>query len=308
MIISNSDIVSMNKCEYRWYYERYKNLMPIDGYPSVMSDGTFGHKLMEEAFTILMNGGTFEEAAQAAGQIAMTGAPSEMKLYKHVLAFVQYAIDQGWKPVEIEEKGNHPINSNIEFGFTPDLVIEFTKGPWRGQQAVIDYKFTGQYWTDREISTSQQVPKYIHYKNLRDGTSIRRGAVVMLNTRANNDATGHGLFLVKWVPVTREKLKNIQRENENMMRRIHGFVVLGQTHGDEFLRSILVHTSDSKQCKMCIFADDLCPMELEGRDSSKVLSRNYKNNDHYGYNGETEGAGSVADAVNKLYGNGNGDA
>ena len=287
MNISNSDMVAFHKCEWRWFYERYKNLSPRGGLPIPMEVGLFGHTLMEEAFKTVMDGGSYEDVVQATGKlmIDVIGEPEKMNIYRHVLAFVSWAEEQGWKPVSIEQKGSYQVSEEMGFGFTPDIVFEFTQGPLRGSQFIVDYKFTGQYWTDREINSSVQVPKYIAYKNKRDGTKIMRRAVVMLNTRATAKDTGPRLFLVKWVPITKKRLEHIVNENEHMMERIYDYA----TQDEDTLRQLLVHTTDSKQCKMCIFADDLCPMDIDGRDTTRVLKANYVQNTHYGYNGETEG-------------------
>lgn len=288
--ISHSDVKSMNKCEYRWYYERYKNLMPIGGYPEVMEVGTFGHSLMEEAFKVIQAGGTYEEAATASGQLLVNVTDSllKMKVYKNVLGFVAWFLEQGLRVVDIEDKQSYPVAPGVEFGFTPDITAEHTVGPLRGSLSIMDYKFTGQYWSDREINMFQQVPKYGLYKSLRTGLNISRGAVVMLNTRADAGATGNKLFLVKWIPFNKKRLENLRRENESMMRRIHSIKQYGDTHGEEKMKELLVHTGDEKACKFCFFADDLCPMEFDGRDVSKVIARNYRQNVDYGYNGEIE--------------------
>lgn len=288
--ISHSDVKSINKCEYRWYYERYKNLTPVAGLPEVMEVGTFGHLLMEEGFKVIQAGGSYEEAAEAAGKPLVHAMDSvlKMKVYKNVLAFIAWVLDQKMRIVDIEDKQSYPITDEVEFGFTPDLTVEHTQGPIRGSLSVLDYKFTGQYWSDRQINGFSQVPKYIHYKNKATGLNITRGAVVMLNTRAEANATGSKLFIVKWVPITKKRLEIIERENEIMLARINHLRTIGDTYGDDALKLNLVHTADESACKFCFFADDLCPMEWQGRDASKVIARNYKQNTNYGYNGEMD--------------------
>ena len=289
--ISHSDIKSFNKCEYRWLYERFMNLMPAGGYPEVMEVGTFGHALMEKAFETIQAGGSYEEAAESSGQLLVhvMDSPMKMKVYKNVLAFVAWFIEQGYRVVDIEDKQSFPITDSVEFGFTPDITVEHTTGPTKGSFSVFDYKFTGQYWSDREINGFSQVPKYLHYKRKATGLPITRGAIVMLNTRATATDTGSKLFVVKWVPLTKARLEAIERENEIMVRRIHHFYKIGEEEGTDFLKNILVHTADEKACKFCIFGDDLCPMDWQGKDVSRVIERNYKKNTDYGYNGETDG-------------------
>lgn len=277
MIISNSDIMSFQKCEMRFYYERILELRPRE-YPPAMETGTFGHKLMEEFFTVILNGGSYEDAAQESGKLLMGEMehPERMRVYKHVLAFGAFFLTQPWRLVALEEKGNFPVGDDKEFGFTPDIIIEITAGPLRGKMVIGDYKFTGQYWTDRQINMFQQIPKYMVYKNLRDGTDIHRGMVVMLNTRADQNATGNKLFLIKNIVPTKHRLEQIRRENEILMERI-------RPHYENPVQENFMHTVDTQQCKMCWFADDLCPMDFDGKDTTKVRARNFIIND-YGYN------------------------
>ena len=279
IIVSNSDIYSFQKCERKFYYERVLQLRPKE-YPEAMEIGTFGHKLMEEFFTVILNGGSYEDAAAATGQhlIAEINRPERTKIYRHVLAFGAYFLEQPWKLVALEEKGSHPVAPGREFGFTPDLILEWTMGPKRGQLAVMDFKFTGQYWNDKQINMFQQVPKYIAYKNDRDGTNIRMGGVVMLNTRATAKDSGTKLFLVKWVPITKKKLDVIRYENEILVERVAPFFKMPPENAER----LVVRTVDHYQCKLCWFADDLCPMDLNGQDTSRVIERNYILND-YGY-------------------------
>lgn len=279
MIISNSDIDQFQQCERKFYYSRVLELIPLE-LPMPMQIGTFGHTMMEEFFKVILAGGSYEDASLSAGQclIDVIDNPMMGKVYRHVLAFGAYFLNQPWKVVALEEKGSFPVTDDLEFGFTPDLIIEFTEGPLKGQQAVLDYKFTGQYWNDRELNMSQQIPKYIIYKNERDGTKIHRGAVVMLNTRAGVDKTGNDLFIIKWLPITKAKLATIKHENEVMMKRIEPY--FSAELGD--VEQEVIRTVNKNTCKMCWFADDLCPMDLNGQDTKRVIARNYKKND-YGY-------------------------
>jgi hypothetical protein len=289
--ISHSDIKDFQSCEYKWFYGRYKNLTPAGGLPDVMQTGLFGHDLMEEAFKVIMAGGTFEEAANASGQLLMDvmDRPLLAKVYKNVLAFVAWFQQQEYRVVGIEEKQSVPVAlAPYEFGFTPDIRFEFLKGPYRGQQGMLDYKFTGQYWSDREVNAFNQVPKYILYHNKITGDNIRHGGVVMLNTRATATDTGSKLFIIKWLPISKYRLKLIERENEIMLDRVYTMQKYGEEFGEEELKLQLVHAQNEKTCKFCFFADDLCPMDQMGKDTARSMRNNYKQNTQYGYNGELD--------------------
>jgi hypothetical protein len=106
---------------------------------------------------------------------------------------------------------------------------------------------------------------------------MRHAGVVMLNTRAaSND---RNLFLVKWLPVSKQKLLTIERENEILARRIEPLMRMTP----EEYKDQAIHTPDDYACKTCWFADDICPMEMNGQDATTTMKSNYLVND-YGYN------------------------
>lgn len=270
----------------KFYFSNKLNLRPKQ-YSVPLERGTFGHTLFEAAFTVIMNGGAIEEAMEACNELVSLelqnnpkGAMDNVSIYKHVMAFVQYVIDQPWKIVALEEFETFEIEPGIEFGYTPDLKIEWTEGIKRGSLSILDYKFTGKYWNDRQLATVQQMPKYMLYHNKTHEQKVRHCGVVMLNTRAGSNDTGTKLFLVKWLNINKEKLARIEHENSMLVRQLEPYLRMTP---QEYLDTVAVRTVDEYECMSCPFADDLCPMMMEGRDIKHAIAANYEEND-YGYN------------------------
>lgn len=302
MIISGSNIETAQKCERMYYYAVVLKLSPRE-LPIFLKRGSFGHEMMEYGFRAIMEGGTVEEATQAAAipleRMLASDDPDKaemMKVYRHVITFISWtqSPEVAWKPVAIEDvlmwdlTLKRPTSKeeitlaeqfdNLVYAFTPDLIIEFTRGPYKGQHAILDYKFLGQYMTAEALDMSQQILKYIIYRNkIKTDFKIRRGAFVQLNTRADATATGHKLFLVKWQEPTKHRLERIEYENEQLVERtanLHG------KRPDEFLR-----TTNKNVCDRCFFAGDLCPAEFDGKPQAtvdKIIQREYVTNT-YGY-------------------------
>jgi hypothetical protein len=101
----------------------------------------------------------------------------------------------------------------------------------------------------------------------------------MLNTRANSNDTGNKLFLLKWLPVSKTKLETIERENEILVKRLEPFFRMTP----EEYKAQAIHTTDEHACKTCWYADDICPMDMNGLDIKSTVEANYMVND-YGYN------------------------
>jgi hypothetical protein len=287
MIVSHSNMKSHQKCEVKFYFDVKLSLRP-KAWPEPVEKGLFGHDLMEEFFKARLQGMSYDEAASHVTKYLgdrITADSTNLvlldssRVLKHVLAFGAYVDNQPWRILDVESNSNWPIDDDAEFGFTPDLILEWTSGPQRGLPFVLDYKFTGQYWNERQINTVQQMIKYLIYYNKIHGTKMRHAGIVMLNTRADSNAKGNQLFLLKWLPVTKEKLQNIERENEILVKRLEPFFHMTP---DEY-KAQAVRTTDELACKTCWYADDICPMDLNGQDITKTVKANYIKND-YGYN------------------------
>jgi hypothetical protein len=156
------------------------------------------------------------------------------------------------------------------------LIVEFRSGLYKGQHAVLDYKFLGQYMKEAALTMSQQIPKYIIYRNLtKTDYKIRRGAFIQLNTRAKPDEGGHKLFLIKWLEPTKTDLETIKYENEILVGRI------AKLYEDPDY--VFTRTANKDVCNWCFFSGDLCPMQRAGKKVDNILKNNYIPND-YGYN------------------------
>lgn len=274
MIISNSQIMSLQICERRFYFEHNHTLRPVE-YPINVERGIFGHEMMEAFFTKMKEGGTYEECVDAVNPVLMSGMGNIelLKAYRLVIAFGAWLFNQDYRIVECEVNHKYPVGDN-EYAYTPDLILEWSKGPKRGRRVIIDFKFTGQYWNDYELDAFQQLPKYmIYYNKENPDNKVTNCAVAMLNTRASEGARGEQLFLFKWLNISKKKLQRIEHENEAMLKRVQH---VKETYGpDDYMRTVSTFA-----CKMCFFAKP-CTMELAGQDISRVLETMYKPNTYF---------------------------
>ena len=294
--IAVTDIETAQKCERMFYYARILRLRPKQLFPW-LKRGSFGHDCMETGFQVIIDGGTEQEAAEviAAGPLQRlldSGDPDTaemMKVYRHVITFISFTQTDkiNWRPVALEDTGMWNLDKKVEhvkiegesiddlvFAYTPDLIIEFTQGLYKGQHAVLDYKFLGQYMSEDAVNMAQQIPKYIIYRNkVHTDYKIRRGAFIQLNTRATPDATGHKLFLIKWVEPSKKRLERIEYENEEWVGRVASLYAKPQEQ--------LLRTVNKDVCDKCFFTE-LCSTEFDGKPIEKIIQREYVRNE-YGY-------------------------
>lgn len=274
MIVSNSQIQSLQMCEKRFYFEHNDTLRPNE-FPINVERGIFGHEMFEAFFKAMQEGMSYEDCVTAVNPVLLTGMsdPELLKAYRLVIAFGAWIFNQDFKVIECEVNRTYPVGDDV-FGYTPDLILEWTKGPKRGRRVIVDFKFTGQYWNDYELDAFQQLPKYmIYYNKDRTENKVTNCAVAMLNTRASQDARGDKLFLFKWLNITKKKLQEIERENEIMVRRVRH--VKDTYKPEDYMRTVNTYA-----CKMCFFAKP-CTMELLGHDNTKVLELMYKPNKYF---------------------------
>jgi len=310
-IISNSNIYTFQKCEKMFEYAVIRNLTPKE-MPVFIQRGSFGHECAEAGINVLIAGGSLEDATTAAygvlHELMESGNPLTgeiMGVFKHVNAFLHYLVrDATFRPVATESTGMWNITKEMSmpaddkswqdspvydedriFGYTPDLIIEFTTGRFKGQLGVLDYKFLSQYMKEIALEMAQQIPKYMIYRGKQfPSQKIRHGAYIQFNTRAAIGATGHQLFIVKWLEnsITQARLHQVEFENTLLVERVATAVENSDT-------KVFLRTVDQGVCDRCWFAE-ICNAEFNGKSAAKIIERGYKQND-YGYIDRTKDEG-----------------
>lgn len=281
MIVSNSQIMSLQTCEMRFYYEHNDTLRPKE-FPINVARGIFGHELAEAFFKKMQAGGTYEECVDAVNPVLLKGMsdPELLKAYRLVIAFGAWVFEQPFTVVEVETNHMWKINGDT-YAYTPDLIFEWNSGPKKGRRFIVDFKFTGQYWNENELNAFQQLPKYmIYYNKENPDNKVTNCALAMLNTRAAQGARGEALFLFKWLNINKKKLEEVERENEIMIKRVAH--VKNTYKPEDYMRTV-----NTFSCKMCFFAKP-CTMALQGQDTSRVLEALFEHNTYFEGNYGTE--------------------
>jgi hypothetical protein len=282
-VVSNSEIETFQRCEMKFYFQHILGVMP-EKLPDPLRTGLFGHKLFERYWELYMEGVPVEQIEVEVSNMLMDVIhdPVVGKILRNVLACARHLVEvKRLKPLKIEWRRIYPLMENLGFGMTPDLIAEFYDGPKKGNLCVLDWKFTGQYWNEQEIGMYQQIPKYVKFLNTFDyaDRKIKYGLLVMLNTRSS--AASNDLFRTKWIPLGKQKLARIALENYDLAVEVAQRKMLPMADQYNAARRTVNHY----ECKLCPFANDVCPMSLAGHDISKTLAVNYVENT-YGYEGE----------------------
>lgn len=279
-ILSNSDIRTWQQCQMRFVFSKTLGLQKAKLDPPLRM-GLTGHKILEEASKAAVLGENVNTAmAGVATEVALAGDPESAKVLSNDIAAWTWMMNQGWEVVEAEQPHKIEVEHayGLTFAFTPDAVMRATTGPMKGQLFVIDYKHTGQYWSDKKIRMFMQIPVYIAYlRKIEKYSSLRHGGIMQINTR--KDGAANKRFLFKWVPdINKAKLTRTEFENVEILKEIAQFRLLPVA--DQLV--LANRTRNETVCAYCPFAEDICPMSWAGHDITSTMRHNYVENT-YGY-------------------------
>lgn len=276
MRVSHSQMSTFQKCEMRFYFEYILKITPV-AKPEALQRGIDGHMMMEVALKAKAEGKTYEEAIAAIEPLLlelMKDDSPALHVYRHVLAFLDEVYREEWEPVFVEEDFMFELEPELWFLIKPDVIFRWTKGPRKGQLFMLDFKFTGQYWTELQLAVDKQLVKYAHYVSLIIGEKIRHIGLVMLNTRAKTGATGKNLYLMKWLPNSPKKMLRVANDTITLANRV-------QDAKENWVMEEYTYSNDTFGCKMCPFGEDICPMSMMGQPIERTVAALYVPKEEY---------------------------
>lgn len=274
MIISNSNIDTYQSCEMRAFFSYKLALQPVESNVAI-SMGVLGHSLMELYFQAIIEGQTRSEATAIITEKAFTSLTNQFDVNKTLsLAtnMISWIEDHHWTPVAAEQTFKIDLPNGHTFAMTVDGIFRRESGIKKGSLVLVDYKFTGQYWTDNEVNVAQQVTKYAAYLNKYKFYNIKDVAYMMANTRSNLKDPDK-MLKIKWAPYSEERANRIIEENEKLMDRY------AQFYNNVTMKTAL-HAVKPYVCKICPFAKDICPMDLDGKSLDRTIEINYEPNEY----------------------------
>lgn len=274
--VSNSEVIAFQKCERFHAFSWGLKLVPKDTSTSPMTLGTIGHRGLNAYYKSKINGFDNPEAVQA-GMLElskyMNGQFNEI-MPIITKRFVAYATRHAHDPIEIlavEKSFRVQLSNNIDYVFTPDIIVTYTGGPFVGQTAVWDHKWSYNFWTDNEVHFDPQLPKYIW--GLRQlGYDIDFGVINQLRTREIKEPRPEQLFKRSRTVPTAGRMENIMENQLTISERIAALP-------DSKVWFRKAEPSLSKMnCGQCFFQDP-CNQMLEGNSCEDMLQINYMPND-----------------------------
>ena len=296
VVISHSEVESFLSCEAKhWYAFMDSTFGPLAGLePKRFSDSLFrgltGHEALHVFFQNIKDGQSIAEAAEASyAHLRMIGTRPEVLTYPNHLKIVMdlanrilprfYAnevvqlLQQGWKPVHVEETFRLRMefeNGTFVYPFKPDVVMsDRANNLW-----IWDHKFVYNFYDESAIALLPQLPKYIGALRAND-MYIKGGYYNQLRWREVKDLDRH-VSHDKLVP-TDKRVENAFRQQYKVMVEIAERKVKEQAgEGVEPTRVL-----STMVCKSCSFKH-LCAADLNGEDTTLMKRVEFRANT-YGY-------------------------
>lgn len=280
MIMSNSEVEAFQKCQRKHWYGYGLNLSPREKNLPLRA-GILGHSVLEKYYKAKRAELTHDECVhEGLSVLAAYMLHPDVEVYSIVLKrFLEYAEHYRHEPfrvIDVEGVYTMPLGNGIEYALTLDLLVEYTSGQYKGQQVLIDHKWTSDFWSENAVNMLPQIPKYI-YTLRKLGSTADFGIVSQIRYRKMKDGyTPDKIFRRSIVKPTPERIANIIRIHEKVTSIIRQRKIF-----PDLWEMDAVQTIYRQQCDNCFFRTP-CEIELDGRDASYTFQTMYEQNT-YGY-------------------------
>ncbi len=288
-VITNTRASGFALCErsdyYRFVYNGGEGIEPRY-FSRPIARGLAGHAALEAYYNEMKDGSNLDTCKKAMLDVVdkiiindTIERPAEFEhinmlhyLRKLLIWYAEYYQTEPFRIVEVEKVFTTPVDEDIEYAMKLDLLIEFTKGEFRGDLAVYDHKFVYNFKTPAEVDMDSQLPKYI--KTLREnGYYVTKGFFNQIRHRELKNPEPTDIF--KRTPL---KTKSVKTERIWSEQREYAKKIV-KTQSDpnyDPLRTLSVIT-----CRGCFF-QPVCHLELAGEDPTEMINSNFQKNT-YGY-------------------------
>lgn len=276
---SSSEVDTFLDCQRKHYYGYALGLEAKGPYTGALSHGNLGHRAWESYYRILLEGGTWDEAYNE-GALRIATEYQKGKYESDSVGivstrFAQYTESyrvEDFRILGVEETFKVPLDEDNELAFTVDLLIEYTKGPFRGEVAPLDFKWTYNFWSEDEKLMHPQFPKYVW--GLRElGYPVSRAIIDMIRYRPDAVVA----FRRDSVPISLLRADMVMQEHLKAQREVSRLTRMPVREYDQVATSRF----NRKGCGQCEFMS-LCNMRLSGKDTTETQAVFYKGRE-YGY-------------------------
>lgn len=274
--VSHSEVDSYLLCRRKHYYGYTKSLQRVRE-SSALAMGSAGHKVLEEFYTAILNGKSFEAALKVAHVIAdelrqeVDVPANRANIFDTLFDFYfpnEPLVKEGWTILAVEKQFNLEYDEakQLQYPFVVDIIAQSPEG----KTVVIDHKFVYDFYTYEASIMQPQIPKYIgalralNYK-------IDYGAYNMIRTRKLKEPDAASM--IQWLDVKPEaqRVKQVFTEQIAVASEIQDIKALDEAQQD----ARAYRVANKMVCQSCSFLD-ICRTELSGGNSKLMIQTEYK--------------------------------
>lgn len=279
--ISNSETGSWLQCTQKYWFEFVLKIEPKT-LSDPLSIGNLGHEALQRYGEARLEGATHDKAQEVAEAEVLVPAINNardrvdnvLKVQDIVRRYHSYR--QGWPEWEIlgvEQRHDLKITDEFSLPMRYDMLVRDRK---TNKKALVDYKFTWDFWTPEAHEINIQFPKYVSILNAA-GMDVQGAYLEELRYRPMKDMSFDKHFKRTAYFPSLASRRNALKQHVKASKQIVRFHELSEAEQEEQIIPIL-----SKHiCKFCSF-QNLCTTKLNGGDISYSIETQFVDKT-YGY-------------------------
>lgn len=292
-VVSNTEVTTWSLCKRQHFYRFNWGGTGIEpkwfNLPLYLYRGIIGHEAKAAYYSAMKEGLTIAECKRAAFAVLQR---ERVKIafqrpddYEHmeiinqlktlIDLYAHYYDEESFRVLEVETVHQVSISVDTLYSLRLDLLVEYTRGKFKGHVMVMDHKFVYNFFNAVKIKLDSQFPKYI--KTVADdlGIIIKYGVINQIRHRTIKDATPDQIFKRELISLSPTKMQGIWDEQKRIAEKI--------VHGNEEP----LRTLSGLSCRSCLF-HMVCDTELEGEPIDNLVKTQFQKNT-YGYTDLLEG-------------------
>lgn len=277
-IISNTRVNSYSTCKRQHHYRYEEGIEPkLYNLSHAMYRGIIGHEALAAYYRELKEGSSVDTAKLAAADVIQKEIfkviksdqfdPKRIDLLGKLKMLIDnyvevYRVDS-FKVLEIEKDFFVQIAPEIYLGIRLDLLVQLTKGDFRGDVVVVDHKIVFNFKSMFELLLDGQLPEYISTVDEASEYKVTKGMFNQLRYREMKNPSRDDLFQRIYPPINHTERKNIRAERIDL-----AYEIVNRP-------SPPFRTLSSFICKSCYF-QSVCKADLIGEDTTLLKKTHFQ--------------------------------
>lgn len=268
--ISHSEVESFLLCERKHYYGYGLGIQRIKE-SVALNRGVLGHEMLDVFYTLISKGESYADTYEAAKSVllaAMDGENSDLiiELTRILDMHQELKPFAGFEILAVEQEYTLEITPGVTYPLVLDLLVRDVGG----RIAVVDHKFTYDFYTTNAMRMLPQIPKYIAALRAL-GLRADYGIYHFLRYRKLKEPSPASI--IQTIP----QYPSEHRVEQTFLEQMEGTnrVLERKALPLEEQSYMAIRTANKMVCENCSF-NSICSAELDGENAQLILQAEYK--------------------------------